>query len=177
MTYSTGSNFRITSPERRRHIQYKLVGYWLSSPDSWDQASELKLRLEDQAAHNGHLLYTAECERGISQNYQRQALWKALHKLVCCNCPAKPFRYGLLSLQDLILEATAPCSCQTANGLDGIIVNSLSHISNDQEKLNQFVIRMAELGKHLYARDAFCLSCCHPATKELVKKRHLLLTL
>lgn len=173
MLKMTGAYFKTAVPRQNRQ-RYKLLGYWLSAPGNWEQAEELKLRLEDVCLNYGHNLCAMECEQGTSQDYLRRGLWTALRQVVCSHCPPKSMSFRCSSFDDFIAEALSPCPCKQESNLDGIIFASLVHYCSEPAQQTKFVLRMAEIGKHVIASDGICLSCCHPATKQFIEKRNLL---
>lgn len=173
MAYITGTYFAPISRGTGRN--YKLVGYWLNASTSCDgTTNEIKLRLDDHCSHQGCQLQAVEWDNGSALNPLRLGLWRALRRLVCQKCPPKSMSMSIFDAHDFMNQALAPCSCGNSKGLDGLIVTSLKHITSDQVKASQIIIRLAEAGKHVIAEDGICLSCCHPSTKALIQKKRML---
>lgn len=174
MAYATGTYFAPISRGTRRN--FKLVGYWLSAygANVEGSTSEIKLRLDDFTSHQGCILNAVEWDCGAAQNPTRMGMWKALRRLVCDKCPPRRMPMSFMNIDDFMFQAMAPCSCGHNEGLDGIILTNLKHMSSDPNKNSQIILRLAERGKHVIAEDGICLSCCHPATKRLVEKKRLL---
>jgi hypothetical protein len=174
MAYLTGTSFAPISRPTNRN--FKLVGYWLNASlaDADGTTNEIKCRLDYHCTNLGSQLNAVEWDRGSSINPVRMGLWRALRRLVCDKCQPKRMAMSFLHLDDFMNQALAPCSCGSRKGLEGIIVTTLKHLSSDQAKLGQIVIRLAEAGKHVIADDGICLSCCHPSTKLILQKKRLL---
>ena len=173
MAYATGTYFAPITRSNRRN--YKLVGYWLSANgSSIESMSEIKLRLDDFTAHQSCILNSVEWDSGPGINPMRMGLWKALRRLVCDKCPPKRMSMSFMGLDDFLYQALLPCGCGRFDGLDGLILTTIKHLTTDPSKLNQIVLRLAEKNKHVIAEDGICLSCCHPATKALLQKKKLL---
>lgn len=175
MAYITGTYFAPISRGNQRN--FKLVGYWLNANSSsldGSTTNEIKCRLDHHCSHQGCQLNAVEWDNGPGANPMRQGLWRALRRLICDKCPPKRMGMSFMHIDDFMSQALAPCYCGSSKGLDGIIVTSLKHLCSDQVKGSQIVIRLAEAGKHVFAEDGICLSCCHPATKAMLQKKRLL---
>lgn len=81
-----------------------------------------------------------------------------------------------MNLEDFLGQALGRCDCQSPEGLDGLVVANLRHISNDQMMTSQLVLLLAERGKHVINEDGLCVSCCHPTTKSMLAKKKFLVT-
>ncbi len=164
--------------DKRGDKQCRLVGYWLNSGSTEASVGpgEAKSRLEDLCGRRGgHHLELTECESGVSQNPMRIGLWNALRKLVCHKCQPKRMSFGIMNLEDFITQAMGRCSCRNPEGLDGIVVANVRHISSDAMKNSQLILLLAERGKHLITEDGMCVSCCCPNTKAMLEKRKVLI--
>lgn len=173
MAYITSTSFAPVSRASGRG--HKLVGYWLNaaSTNIQSNSNEIKMRLDDHCAHHGCYLNSFESDNGQSANPIRMGLWRAIRRTVCENCPPKRMPMTFMNVDDFMAQALAPCPCG-GKGVDGIIVTSMKHLCSDPVKGSQIVLKMAEAGKHFVAEDGICLSCCHPATKQMMQKKKLL---
>ena len=154
----------------------QLVGYWLNT-GMQIASGEAKSRLEDLCSRRvGHKLAALECESGVAQNPMRFGLWKALRKLVCNRCQPKRMSFGIINIEDFLTQALSSCPCGQAEGLEGIVIANLRHISSDHMLANQFILLMAEHGKHVVSEDGLCISCCNQSTKSLLAKKRALVS-
>ncbi len=150
--------------------QGRLVGYILTTR-RFDPGPEAIEKLRDRAEKSGCRLSRTEFDVGCSRNPYRVGLWRALRKLVCDRCEPRRLAYSLANFEDFILQALKPCICGNKIGLDGLVVKNLDHITNDPKKGARLCLELARRGKHLYADDGICLTCCHPATKQLLTRQ------
>ncbi|HEY9791242.1 MAG TPA: hypothetical protein V6D22_12645 [Candidatus Obscuribacterales bacterium] len=144
-----------------------LVGYILTTK-SYDPGKEAIWRLEDKASTTGFELMVSEWDVGQSANPYRVGLWRALRRLICSECEPRRLPYSLVSFQDYLSQALKPCLCGCGVGAEGLVVSKLDHICNDHKKGALLVLELAKHGKHVFAEDGICLSCCHPATRKLI---------
>lgn len=146
----------------------KLIGYVLSAMKHYEPGNEELLRLDDKCANSGFELSGSESDVGISGNPMRMGLWRVLRKLTCSYCEPKKMPFSLINFDDFLQQALLPCVCRNSQGRFGIVVQKLDHITNDRNKLNALILELARRGKHVVAEDNICLSCCHPATRDLL---------
>jgi hypothetical protein len=159
-------------PQRRMSSSesgQRLIGYILY-PRNFAAGSEGALRLDDHCLNAGFRLIAHEEEAGNGTNPFRPILWKTLRRLMCAKCEPKRMPLSMINFDDFVYQALAPCSCGKECGYDGLAVARLEHILADHAKTSTFIVRMAMMKKHLIAEDGICLSCCHPATKELAQR-------
>lgn len=178
MAYMTGTYFAPASRGGRTTTgrNLKLVGYWLSASNCVVKTStpEIKCRLDDHCSNRGYQLNAVEWDCGSGANPIRVGLWRAMRRLSCDRCQPKQMAMTFLDLDDFVIQALSPCTCGSSTGLDGIILTTIKHLSSDPQKSTQLILRLAEAGKHVFADDGICLSCCHPATKKMLQKKRLL---
>lgn len=168
----------IAQAEKKCDKRAKLAGYWLNSGNTVACVDliEAKSRLEDLCArHGGHTLVSIECESGVPQNPMRVGLWNALRKLVCYKCEPRRMSFGIMNLEDFIVQAMSHCTCRNPEALDGIVIANSRHITSDVMKLSQITLLLAERGKHLINEDGLCISCCSPNTKAMLEKKKVLI--
>lgn len=144
----------------------RLVGYTLT-PRSFDVPGEAAARLEDKCKHAGFRLSSAEQDVGLSSNPFRNGLWRALRKLMCSRCEPKRMPLSMINFEDFVYQALQPCPCG-GNGDDGLVLRKLDDISSDRVRSSNLILALAKRGKHVFAEDSICLSCCHPATKRML---------
>lgn len=177
MAYFVRSAIKQDTDSKCDKKQKNLVGYWLNS-SSVDGVGikEAKSRLEDLCARRGgHQLAFVESESGSAQNPMRVGLWNALRRLVCIKCEPKRMSFSVMNLEDFVNQALSRCTCRTPEGVDGMIVANLRHISSDSMKTNQIILLLAEKGKHVVNEDGMCVSCCCPNTKAMLEKKKVLI--
>lgn len=169
-------NVLLTKQKVEARTAYNLVGYWLNS-GVCEAPSEVRSRLEDLCSRRGgHKLAFLECETGVPHNPMRVGLWNVLRRMVCCKCQPKRMCFGVMNLEDFLTQALGRCDCLTPQGLDGMVVANLRHISNDQLMTSQLILLLAERGKHVLNEDGLCVSCCHPTTKSMLEKKKALVS-
>lgn len=149
----------------------RLVGYLLTT-DNYRPAKDAVDRLEDRSEQAGFHLTGTEWDIGRSQNPYRVGLWRALRRLTCDKCEPRRLAFSLANFEDFIAQALKPCMCGNKKGIDGLVVARLDQLTNDPRKGARLVLELARAGKHLYADDGVCMSCCHPATKEMLGRQH-----
>jgi hypothetical protein len=144
-----------------------LIGYILTTK-SHDPGNEASSRLERKAEGAGCSMRFSEWDIGYTSNPYRVGLWRALRRLVCASCEPRRLPFSLVNFNDFVTQALKPCICGNTSGLDGIVVQKLDHITSDAQKGTMLVLELAIRGKHVIAEDGICLSCCHPATKQIL---------
>jgi hypothetical protein len=147
----------------------RLIGYILY-PRNFDPGMEGASRLEDKCLNAGFRMIAHEQELGTPSNQFRPVFWRALRRMMCNKCEPKRMPFSMINFEDFLYQALSPCKCGSNAGYDGLVVKTIEHIIADPPKACAFVLQMAVLKKHFVADDGICLSCCHPATKELVTK-------
>lgn len=147
----------------------RLLGYVLTTRQ-YDPGHEAVTRLQRKCMGAGFALAGTEWDVGYASNPYRVGLWRVLRRLVCDTCEIRRMPFSLANFEDFIEQALKPCICRSGKGLDGIVVSKLDHISSEPKKGTMLVMRLALAGKHVIADDGICLSCCHPAMKQLLNK-------
>lgn len=147
----------------------KLIGYVLY-PRNSNATEEGSLRLEDKCLNAGYKLAVSEHDSGNNTNLLRPGLWNTLRKLVCTKCDPKRMPLSIMNFDDFVHQALSPCHCGAPQGMDGLILTKMDHLTADKTKASTFALKLAGMNKHFVAEDGICLSCCHPATKDLLEK-------
>ena len=150
----------------------KMVGYVLTTRN-YDPGKQITDRLSERCQKAGFALSTTEWDVGNSLNPYRVGLWRALRRLMCNRCEPRRLAFSLVNFDDFIAQALKPCICGNKEGNAGLVINTMNHLTCDQTKGAHLVLALARAGKHLYAQDNICLSCCHPATKEMLSKKEM----
>lgn len=145
----------------------KLVGYVLTAR-RFEQNIEVSEGLERKCQRAGHRLKATEWDVGTANNPIRIGLWNVLRRVICDRCPPRRMSFSILNFDDFLDQALAPCRCGNQEGLDGIVLTTIHHLSSRLEHSTNLILRLARLGKHLIADDGVCLSCCHPVCQALV---------
>jgi len=148
----------------------RLIGYILVVRH-YDPGQQVMEKLQLKCANSSFNLHVTECDVGAPHNPMRVGLWRVLRRLICDRCEPRRMSFSILNFEDFLDQALAPCTCKREIGLDGIVVNSINHITSDQEKGTKFIVRLAKLNKHVIADDGICLSCCHPAAVALASQQ------
>jgi len=147
----------------------KVLGYVLAARH-YDPGPGKQDKLQEKAGQVRCLLQGTEWDVGSPNNPIRVGLWRALRRLICDSCEPKRMSYSIMNFEDFIDQALGPCHCKEPKGLDGIVVESISNLSNDPQKGTKLVVALARIGKHVVAEDNICLSCCHPAAMALTSR-------
>lgn len=149
-----------------------LVGYTLTARNI-DPTFLASRRLSDNCIKACSKFIGLEWDYGTGPNPFRPGLWNALRRLVCRQCPPRRMPFNIISMDEFLRLALAPCSCGSEQGADGIVIDSLEEICTDQRKVTAMLLKLARMGKHVIGRKGSCLSCCDPEIQCVVPTRNI----
>lgn len=172
MLNSQRKRFFYHSTPGRSNLTQKLVGYTVAAT-VYNPTSEATDKLLGLCDHRGFKLDKVDWDPITSAPETRLGFWRAIRSVLCTSCH-KQMPKNFESFSDYIDEVLGGCACREPEGLDGLMICNANKLNCDAEVFKHLLLRLGEMGKHVYSEDGVCHSCCSPAVRAFLWKREVL---